>query len=196
MPISDIAICNRALDMLGADPVMSFDDDNQVGRLCKRNYEPVRDAVLRAYPWNPAIRRAALPALAELPAWGFTFQYALPEGPEPACCLRVLQVEGEPEGVAGEYRIEGRRILSDDGPPLKILYIARIEDPTRFGPLLVDAIAARLAAEFAYPLTASTALSQAMGQIYRDKLAEARAIDAQEGTAGRITAGEWLESRI
>ena len=195
MPISDIAICNRALDMLGADPIVSFDDATQVGRLCKRNYEPVRDAVLRAYPWNPAIRRAALPALAEAPAWGFAFQYALPEGPEPLCCLRVLTIESESAGQAAEYRIEGRRILSDEGAPLRILYIAQITDPTRFGPLLADAIAARLAAELAYPLTASTSLGQAMGQSYRDKLAEARAIDAQEGTAGRLSADEWLESR-
>jgi hypothetical protein len=195
MPISDIAICNRALDMLGADPIVSFDDASQVGRLCRRNNEPVRGAVLRAYPWNPAIRRAALPKLAEAPEWGFAFQYALPEGPEPPCCLRVLAIESEAEDAASEYRIEGRRILSDEGPPLRILYIARIADPTRFGPLLADAIAARLAAELAYPLTASTALGQAMAQSYRDKLVEARATDAQEGSAGRLSAGEWLESR-
>ena len=195
MPISDIAICNRALDMLGADPIVSFDDATQVGRLCKRNYEPVRDAVLRAYPWNPAIRRAALPALTEVPAWGFAFQYALPEGPEPPRCLRVLSIESETVGQATEYRIEGRRILSDEGPPLHILYIAQIIDPTRFGPLLADTIAARLAAELAYPLTASTSLGQAMGQSYRDKLTEARAIDAQEGSAGRLSTNEWLESR-
>ena len=196
MPISDIAICNRALDMLGADPIVSFDDDSQAGRLCRRNFEAVRDAVLRAYPWNPAVCRAALPALAAAPSWGFAFQYALPEGAEPPCCLRVLGVAGETDGAAGAYRIEGRRILSDDGPPLRILYIGQITDPTRFGPLLADAIAARLAAELAYPLTASSALAQAMGEIYRDRLAEARAADAQEGTAGRFSADEWLESRL
>jgi hypothetical protein len=196
MSISDVSICNRALDMLGADPVMSFDDDNQSGRLCKRNYAAVRDAVLRAYPWNPAVRRAVLPALSMPPAWGFAFQYSLPEGPEPPCCLRVLSLEGEIEGAASSYRIEGRRILSDDGPPLRLLYIGQITDPNEFGPLLADAIAVRLAAELAYPLTASTALSQALGQTYRDKLAEARAIDAQEGTAGRILANDWVESRI
>jgi hypothetical protein len=196
MPISDIAICNRALDMLGADPIVSFDDESQGGRLCKRNYEAVRDAVLRAYPWNPAIHRAALPALAAVPAWGFAYQYPLPEGPEPPCCLRVLAIEGETDGAASNYRIEGRCILSNEPPPLRILYIAQLADPTRFGPLLADAIAARLAAELAYPMTASSALGQAMSQTYREKLAEARAVDAQEGTAGRLSAGEWLESRL
>ncbi|MDZ4737687.1 MAG: hypothetical protein SGJ07_15195 [Rhodospirillaceae bacterium] len=196
MSISDVSICNRALDMLGADPVMSFDDDNQSGRLCKRNYAAIRDAVLRAYPWNPAVRRAALPALSVAPAWGFAYQYSLPEGPEPPGCLRVLAIEGETEGASSPYRIEGRRILSDDGPPLRLLYIGQITDPNEFGPLLADAIAARLAAELAYPLTASTALSQVLTETYRDKLVEARAIDAQEGTPGRIVTHDWVESRI
>lgn len=178
-----IKICNRALDMLGADPIASFDDATQIGRLCKRNYEPVRDAVLRAYPWVAAIRRAALNALPEAPAWGYAFQYALPEGPDPLPCLRVLSVETKGKAAAEDYRIEGRLILSDVGAPLRIVYIGQITDPTKYGPLLADAIAARLAAELAYPLTASTSLGQAMGQAYRDKLAEARAVDAQEGRA-------------
>ena len=148
MPISDVAICNHALDLLGADPIVSLDDDTQVGRLCKRNYEPVRDAVLRAYPWNPAIRRAALPALADAPAWGFLPVSPCPRGrsrrPAFACCDRKRN-----RRARADYRIEGGR-CSAMRAAASILYIAQITDPTRFGPLLADAIAARLAAELAY----------------------------------------------
>lgn len=196
MPISEVSICNHALDLLGGDPILSLDDDTRAGRLCRRNYERCRDAVLRAYPWNPAIRRASLAALVDAPAWGFLFQYALPEGPEPPACLRVLQLEDEIAGRAGAYRIEGRRLLSNDGPPLNIAYIGRIADPNEFGPLLADAISARLAAELAYALTGSSALGEAAAQSYRAKLAEARAVDAQEGSAEPFAAGEWLESRM
>lgn len=196
MPISEVSICNHALDLLGGDPILSLDDDTRAGRLCRRNYERCRDAVLRAYPWNPAIRRAGLPALTEAPLWGFLFQYSLPEGPEPPACLRVLQLEGEIDGRARPYRIEGRRLLSNDGPPLNLVYIGRIADPNEFGPLLADAISARLAAEMSYALTGSSALSETATRSYRDKLAEARAVDAQEGTAEPFAATEWLESRV
>lgn len=182
---SVVAICNRALDMLGADPVTSLDDNTKAARLCARNYEPVRDAVLRAYPWNAAVRRAALAALAEAPAWGYARQFQLPEGPEPEPCLRLLAIEGESE-FGLRYKIEGRRVLSNEGAPLRILYIARIEDPSQLDPMLADVIATRLAADLSYSLTASAALGQTLMEIYQAKLAEARMTDAAEGVPDDI----------
>ncbi len=190
MPISAVSLCNRALDMIGADPITSLADAIKPARLCERNYEAVRDAVLRAYPWNSAMRRAALPALSEAPAWGFARQFELPND-----CLRLYHIDGEID-IGSRYRIEGRRVLTDETAPLKILYIARIEDPTIFDPLLGDAIAARLAADLAFALTGSAALGQSLIHAYRDKLSEARRTDAQEGSADGLTASDWLESRL
>jgi hypothetical protein len=195
MTTSVVSICNTALDLLGADTITSLADDSKAARFCARNYERVRDAVLRAYPWNCAIARAALAALAEAPAWGYGKQYPLPEGPEPAYCLRVLAINGEVDfGLA--YKIEGRRILTDEDAPLDILYIARIEDPARFDALLIDAIAARLALDAAYPLAGSVSLAQSMSQAYAEKIAEARQVDSQEGSPDALIAGDWLESRF
>ncbi len=192
MTTSVVSICNTALDLLGADPITSLADDSKAARFCARNYERVRDAVLRAYPWNCALARAALAALAEAPAWGYARQYPLPEGPSPAYCLRVLAIDGEADlGLA--YKIEGRRILTDEDAPLALLYIARLDDPAQFDPLLADAIAARLALDAAYPLAGSVSLAQAMSQAYAEKLAEARQVDSQEGTPDTLVAGDWLE---
>lgn len=180
------AICNRALDLLGADPILSLDDPSKSGRLCARNFAAARDAVLRAYPWNGAIRRARLPALVESPAWGFAAQYQLPGD-----CLRVLRLNDDGETP---WRIEGRRILTDAGAPLDVLYVARIEAIE--DPLLAEAIAARLATDIGYALTGNASGQQAAWQLYTAKLAEARAIDAQEGTPDAFTADQWLEARI
>lgn len=190
---SVVAICNRALDMLGADPVTSLDDNTKAARLCARNYEPVRDAVLRAYPWNVAVRRASLAALAEAPAWGSARQFPLPEGPDPEPCLRLLSIEGETR-FGLRYKVEGRRVVTDEAAPLRILYIARIEDPSQLDPMLADAIATRLAADLSYSLTASAALGQTLMGIYQTKLAEARATDAEEGVTDDIVAAWSRES--
>jgi hypothetical protein len=189
MPVSVVSICNRALDLLKADPIVSLDETQEAARLCKRNFEPVRDAVLRAYPWNAAETRASLAALSDPPAWGYDNQFQLPSD-----CLRVLRLENEDSGAS--YKIEGRRIVTDEEAPLNILYLRRVEDPAEFDPLLADAIAARLAADLAYPLTGSTALAQAMLAAYQAKIAEARVCDAQEGTPDAFQADDWLESRI
>lgn len=195
MAASDIEICNRALDMVGADPIMSFADAAKAAKLCQRNYAPVRDATLRAYPWNCAIRRAVLPA-ATAPLWGFANAFELPQGPgEPSpYCLRLLRLEGELDTDI-VYRVEGRRILTDEAAPLRVVYIARVLDPTQYDPLLDDAIAARLAVDLCIPLTQNGANMAALGDTYKAKLAEARRSDAQEGSAEQVAADQWLGSR-
>jgi hypothetical protein len=195
MTTSVVSICNTALDLLGSDSIASLADDSKAARFCARNYERVRDAVLRAYPWNCAVARASLAALAQAPAWGYGRQYPLPDGPDPAYCLRALAINGEVD-FALTYKIEGRRILTDEDAPLKILYIARVEDPSLYDALLTDAISARLALDAAYPLAGSVSLAQAMSQAYAEKLAEARQVDSQEGTPDALIAGDWLESRF
>jgi hypothetical protein len=195
MTTSVVSICNTALDLLGTDTITSLSDDSKPARFCARNYERVRDAVLRAYPWNCAIARASLAALAATPAWGYARQFQLPEGPDPAYCLRVLAIDGETDfGLT--YKIEGRRILTDEDAPLEILYIARIEDPGQFDALLIDAIAARLALDAAYPLAGSVSLGQTLSQAYSEKIAEARQVDSQEGSPDALIAADWLESRF
>ena len=197
MTASIVSICNTALDLIGADTIASLADDSKPARFCARNFERVRDAVLRAYPWNCAMARARLAALAEVPAFGFAAQFPLPDGPAPLYCLRLLAVGGAgADESAAPWRIEGRRVLSDVSAPLDILYIGRAEDPAQYDALLVDAIAARLALDAAFPLTGSVSLAQAMGQAYAEKLAEARMVDAQEGAADQPRAGDWLEARL
>ena len=192
---SVVAICNRALDMLGAEPVTSLDDNTKAARLCARNYGPVRDAVLRAYPWNAVVRRASLAALAEAPAWGYARQFQLPVGPAPEPCLRLLAVAGETE-FGLRYKIEGGRVLTDEAAPLNILYIARLDDPAALDPLLADAIGTRLAADLSYSLTASAALGQTLMDIYQAKLNEARIADAEEGSPDElVSAWNWESAR-
>ncbi len=187
MSTSIVAICNRALDLIGADPIVSLDDPNKPARLASRNFPAARDAVLRAYPWNGAIRRRRLAAMTAEPEWGFARQYQLPDD-----ALRLLGLSDDGDQA---WRVEGRRILTDAGPPLDVLYIARIEDPADFDPLLADTIAARLAADIAYALAGSSTGQQAAWQFYQARLVEARMIDAQEGTPAPLSADAWLAAR-
>ena len=188
---SVVGIANAALLRIGAGLIMSLDEEGKAARLCRQLYGPSRDAVLRAHPWNCALRRCALAQLVAPPAFGFALQYQLP-----ADCLRVLALDADGDGGDGGFRIEGRRLLCH-APGARAHYIARIDDPTQFDALLADAIAARLAAELAFPIAASTSLAQSMWQIYEMKLREARIVDAQEGTPPEAIVGDrWLKARL
>lgn len=191
---SEVSICNRALRLLRVQPISSLDEDGEAAGWCAETYGDARDALIAEYPWNFATRRAALPALAEAPTWGFARAFQLPGDPER--CLRVLRLEGEPEEEVLPYQVEGRRIVSDEAAPLRILYLARVVDPTSFPPLFVEALAARLAAEGAFHFTGSTSREAQLNELYDRKLALARRFDAQEGTAPGIVADEWLRSRL
>ena len=190
MAISTVSICNRALDLLGADPITSLEDGSKAANLCQRNFEPSADSVLRLYPWNAALRRARLPALNEAPGWGYLYQYQLPQGPEPAFCLRLLEVDN-----GTDYRVEGRRILADYAAPLDILYIGRIVDVASYDSLLAEAVAAKLAVHLAGNLTESGSRIEVARDYLRTVLAEAKAVDAQEGGASDLVVDAWLAAR-
>ena len=180
-----IDIVNSALVMLGQDVLTSLSDDSRKARICSQRIDKVLRAVLRAYPWNCAVKRTNLAALTSTPAYGYTYEYQLPTD-----CLRVLEVQDGPE-----FRIEGRKILTDASAPLYIAYLAEV-DVSEYDPLLEDAAAARLAADVAYPLTNDKGLADRMYALYQAKLSEAQGIDAQEGTPVTYQFEGWIESRL
>ena len=166
----------------------ALDENTQAARACRLRYPYARDATLRGYDWNFAASRAELPALAEAPAFGFARAYDLP-----ADCLRVRSLEN---GDADDWKIEGRRILTDMGSPILVKYTARVVDPAQFDALFVAALAARIAADIAVSLSESTAKAQGLWQIYLGKLHEAWKNDAIEGQPEALPQGSWVGARF
>jgi len=197
MATSVVEICNNALQHLGANPIMALDDGSKEASYANQFYAQTRDAILRAHPWNFAIRRQALAKAATAPIFGFANAFTLPADPY---CLRVLETD-PPEAY---YKIEGRSLLTDEGA-ISIRYIASEEDPSRFDPLFTEALAAALAAKLAFPVVESATLQKLMIELAIAKLAEARSIDSQEGSTDpasidvlvnvRHTSGFWAWDR-
>lgn len=186
---SIVAICNIGLINLGEDTISSLDDQTKRAKLCKQRYADIRDAVLRAHPWNCAIERVSIPAEAAGPTWGYANKFQLPVDP---LCLRVLDIENAADMP---WKIEGKFIVTDIGSPVRIRYIKRVEDSTEYDALLVQAIGARIAADLAMPLTQSQDLMKSMWSLYVEKLREARGIDGQEGTPDQFEDDTWIGAR-
>ncbi len=191
---SVVDICNGALNQLGASTILSLTEDSKNARLCNARYTQVRDAVFRSHPWNCLQKRVQLAADSDAPTWGFTKQYTLP-----ADCLRVLTILD----YDADYKIEGRKILTDNST-MKILYVSRIEDPNEYDELLRETLSAALAADIAYAITSSNPVAVNMYNLYKEKLKEARFVDAtegqnieqEEGMADAIDAGTFINSRF
>lgn len=208
--VSVVDICNEALVLIGQDEIVALTDATSRAKVCNRLYPSVRDAVLRAYPWNCAMVYAALTVDAAPPAWGFTYRYALPND-----CLRVVYLDSDtgtpsPLPVWGDtysgawllssywmtrFKVVGRWFYSNQ-TTANIRYISRVTDPGLWDTLLKTAIIERLAAQFSIPLKGDKALAKAQMEIYMLTLREARGVDGQEGIPDKIESTDLTDFRL
>jgi len=191
MATSVIEICNNALTDLGEEAIASLADNTKAARLCNQRWPAVRDAVLRAHPWNCATVQAELAASAMATGWKYAASFPLPTG-----CLRVLCVHSGGAEVRA-WEVQANAILCDETGPLEICCITRVDDPRLYDPLLCEALTARLSATLAYPITASTSLAQSFWSMYAEKLREARGVDAREASPVAAPAPtSWLAAKL
>lgn len=181
MALSKLALASRALVKLGAQPIASFEEGSAEAQVAGLLFDPVRDALISAHPWNFATAQASLPKLAGLPLADFACAYQLPAG-----FLRALSL-GDREAARGrglDYRIQERRLHTNrDG--VVLTYIFRPEE-SAFPPFFDMALIARLAAEFSLPLTENTARTEALAKLAEAEFQRAKSIDAQEETPGAV----------
>jgi len=180
-----------ALRKVGSKPILSADElttpTSKEARVCLEFYASTRDTVLRSYPWNSALSRAELAQDTATPAFGFAYQYPLP-----ADCLRVMQMENQ----QSVFKVEQRRLLTDEVEP-KIIYIARVIDPSLWDPLLVEAVYVSLAVKIAMALAKDPNLAETLlTELERVIMPRARRYDAQEGGPETIYARTLLDARL
>jgi len=185
MSATETSIANSALAKLGADRIIGLSDDTREARLLSEQFPKIRDDLLRAHPWNFAIKRVSLAALTTTPPFGFNLEYQVPSD-----CLRVLNVDSN--GILWER--EGNKILTDS-PSLGIRYVSKVTTPGSFDSCFCEVLACLLASDICFAVTQSTSLKESLDKQARQKLREARSFDGQEGGPTRTYAKEWLNSR-
>lgn len=184
--ISEVTICNSALDILGANVIVSLDEETEEARLCRRNYPLVLADCLATHFWNFSIRRVELSELPDPPVFEFENRYALPGD-----CVRVIALDPERE----DFKIEGKELITDADSAM-IKYISNDVNPSEFSPQFVEGLAYKLASKLAYPLVQSVSLSTALNNKADQMLRIARGTDGQEGTPELLQRDEWLDARI
>lgn len=186
MALSAVSICNKALILLGAEPISSLTEDSKEARVMNRLYEQVRDELLFNHPWNFAIRRAELAQVDDEPEYEFDAFFEIPDD-----CLRIVGTNLSSEDP---WKVEGQYFYCNSST-VKIKYIARIDSPNEFSVGFGEALAYKLAHIASYSLAQSSALSDRLAKEYLVHLRDARSADAQEGSIDKVEANEWLYSR-
>lgn len=179
MALNDVGLASRALIRIGAAPITSFTDGTAQSEIAGTLYAPVRDALLSAYAWSFATGQLALTKLEAAPLADFSNAFQLPND-----FLRALSAGTGARGRGLRYRIS-RNELHTNAENVILTYIFRPEEES-FPPYFDQALIARLSAEFTIPVTESTSRAEAHFRIADKEYEQARQIDAQQDTPGRI----------
>lgn len=191
MATSEVAICNLALQKLGAKRITSLTEDSVNARECNACYALERDAELRKHPWNFAIKRDSLAAESVAPIFGPTTKCQLPSD-----FLRLMPLDPESQTMTLDWRIEGKYILTYDAAPLRIRYIYRVTDPNEFDGLFVESLACRIAVQICEKLTQSNVKKADAQKMYDYAVAEAKRVDAMEDVPQDPPDDTWVTARL
>ena len=186
---SEVQICNRALQRLGAGRIASMDAESKEAREVSVAYEPLRDFMLRSHPWSFAISRVALAADSTAPVGDDApaYQYSWP-----ADAVRILL----PKSANLDWIIEGRKILTDDVAPLYVRYITQVTDPNTMDPMFREALACWIAHELCESLTQSNSKKAGLLEDLKVMIAEARRTNAIEKPPVESADGSWDTDRL
>lgn len=187
---SEVEICNRGLQMVGAGRISALTDNSVSAQECNRAYASVRDAELRAHPWSFAITRQQLAADSESPVFGRSRAFQLPTN-----CLRVLPPYPENNTWRHDWLVEGDKIYTDDSAPLEVRFVQQVTDPNMFDPLFREALAARVAEAICEPITQSNTKLQLVQGRYMEAIRSAKRTNAIERPAQEPPEDPWVTVR-
>lgn len=187
---SEVSICNRALQKLGAGRITSLTQDSVSARACNVCYEELRDAELSAHEWSFALDRAELAADATAPDFGRANAFQLPTD-----YLRLARPYVEDNINDLDWIIEGQKIYSDDSDPIQIRYVKRITDPNIMHVLFREALASRMALEMCEELTQSVSKKEGLWKDYLATIREARRVNAILKVPAVPPTDPWLTVR-
>lgn len=191
---SETSICNQALTWLGQNPMSSMDDKSKAAEWMRTNYPFLRDAVLEEVTWTFATDRQTS-TTADKDGWGVMWSH-----PKPLNWISVMRVFGSVDSYGNgqdpdlNWRLEGGNILSQYDT-VYLWGIMQISDTAKFSPMFNQALAARVAADAAIPLTQNSSLQKDMWALYVSKIEAAAARNGQQGGNDRINKGNMTRRR-
>tara|TARA_R100000234_G_scaffold119831_2_gene103943 strand:- start:933 stop:1526 length:594 start_codon:yes stop_codon:yes gene_type:complete len=186
---SPVDVCSRALILIGADPISSFDDGNNEALVSSNMYEDVARASLVNTRWRFATNQVVLNRLTDAPTGRFDAAYQLPSG---WLMTHVVTVNDFPV----EYQTYGDKLFCNEDASASLVldftYRANEEDWPSYFTLAVEY---ELASVFALSLARDQSLATLMSQQAATTMMKARNLDSQQQTTRKLTTSRFIVNR-
>lgn len=186
---SAIDICSRALILIGADPITSFDDGTTEALVSVNMYEDVARASLVNTRWRFATNQAILNRLTDEPTGRFDQAYQQPTG---TLMVHAVTIADMPI----KYQIYGDKIYADTTATQQLVvdytYRANEQDWPSYFTLAVEYALATL---FATSIARDANLASLMKQQATEAMAKARSLDSQQQTTRKLATSRFITDR-
>ena len=186
---SAIDIASRALVLIGAEPITSFDDSSTEGLVATNMYEDTVRAMLSTARWRFATEQSVLNQLSDAPTGRFDIAHQLPSD------LLVLHGVTISDRLI-EYTVYGDKVFSDSTSNDTLIadYTFRAEE-VNFPSYFALALQYSLASIFATSIARDDNLMQLMETKANLLMAKARNIDAQQQTTRKLVTSRFISNR-
>ena len=186
---SAVDVCSRALILVGAEPITSFDDGNNEALIASNMYEDVARASLLNTRWRFSTDQAVLNRLSDAPTGRFDAAYQLPSG---WLMTHVVTINDTPI----EYQTYGDKLFCNESANSELVldYTHRANEqgwPSYF----TIAVEYELASVFAVSLARDQSLAQLMAQQAATSMMRARNLDAQQQTTRKLSTSRFITNR-
>lgn len=201
------SIANRALQLVGYQPIGSLNDNDRGARAINRAYNSVLLEELRSNFWNFAIKRATLSASATAPIFGKTNYFNLPPdfldlcGPDQKNTSNYGMIPNMPGSYPtyDDFQIENNNgtlaIVTDMAAPIYIRYISSQVTENLFDPCFAEAFSAALATDVCEELTQSNSKLANISQMYSDAIEKAKKRNSFESKPIAPPVERWITVR-
>jgi len=186
---SAIDICSRALILIGAEPITSFDDNNNEALIASNVYEDIARSALVNSRWRFATNQMVLNRLTETPTGRYDAAYQLPTGWLMTHAVTV-------NDIPIEYQTYGNKIYCNESATAEVVadYTYRAEEydwPSYF----TIAVQYELASVFAFSLARDAQLAKLMSDQAQLAMMKARGLDSQQQTTRKLNTSRFIAQR-
>jgi hypothetical protein len=182
---SKTELVNKALTMIGANPIVNLTDDTRNANIMSRIYKIALRGLLSECLWNFARRRSLLALSTTTMAWYHTNEVYVYQRPSD-----VIRILGTNDADA-MWREEGDYIISDT-INLGIEYVAYVSDPSKYSSSFVEALIDKLCSDAAYMILNSGEVAEKYMEKYNKvSLPKAMAENAQIGIHQVLKDDAW-----
>lgn len=192
MATTNIDICSRALVMIGANPITSFNEGTDEAVAASNLYESTVQNALSMHPWTFAVGHVQLSRLEDEPDGKWDAAYQLPSSPD-CLAVRTVMVNGYPiEFDRFEDNIHCDASTADE---VILKGIFRVDEQF-WPPYFQRYVTLVMAALLAESVAAKTDLANVMEDRAEKQFARARSMDSQGRTAVKFDTSRFITRRF